>query len=511
MAMKELEVKRAKTFSRGKRWSGRLQLLVGVFLAFYILLILNLIIFRHPARFDLTAESLNTLSRETLARLAAVNHKIRVVFPKLYSSQSNLERAHLKVLMRARLLLREYMAVQPLIELEEIDILVEDGRWLQVRERYDLAVTQRNRFIFVSGDAGEYRQTVTPRDLALFGEVRDAAIEEPEVKAFLGESALTAAITRLINLQRRPVYFTQDKQELRLNVVGTEPSAATLKRELETSGYEARPLALSRVNSIPSDCAILFVIRPLESFSQNELDVLEAYLQQGGRLFVALGPKVTGIETLLESWGIEALTGSIVERRQLAATVQQSENSIVQRHSTTHPITDVFAQAAAFEMMMFAPRPLVLKAKALGVEAARLLDLVSSKTEGVLYYHRLTRETRQLPEPGDFVVGAALSQFVPDRPPPDFQHRDYRLVVVSSASFLHDHSLLQRSHRDFTLNAVAWLAGEEEKATFGNQEWTRRTLRSSRQIERFLFWVPVIVFPGLFVLVGAIVYFVRRK
>ena len=509
--VERVQTKRA-TFGKSRKWLGRLQLTIGVVLAFYILLAVNLISFRHPVRIDLTEDQHNTLSAATLNRLKYVNEEVRVLLPRYINDKSLVNRAENKVLTHARLLLNEYMAAKPRIKVvAELDVFAEPSRWQQLRTEYDLTASQVNRLIFVAGVGNTFRQTVSAQELAVFGETRDPAHFEPEMKEFRGEKAITDALTRLIERERMPVYFTQDKDELSLDPMSSSsPGLVALRRELETSGYEARPLELSRVTEIPADCRILFVVRPLQEYEERELERIQAYLQGGGRLFVALGPKYTRLETLLDRWAVDASEGSIVESRSAGAVVSQSKEPTTTRFHRTHPITTAFRHAARFEVRLFAPRPLDAGGRENGLQGVSLLDLLSNPEEGIGYYHREDQSQRALPKADDFSVAVAVSQFRPDRPPPNFQFLDSRIVVFGSASPLIDHRLGQFSHRDLVLNCASWLAGREDRASVGGQPWVRRTLKMNGPIRRFLFWVPIFLFPGVCMVMGIFVYVVRR-
>lgn len=517
MALKSNEPSR--TFGAGKRWAARLQVAIGVILALYILLVVNLIAFRHPMRFDLTAEGQHSLSDATLKRLESVNQEIRIVFPTYLPP--DLERQHpellanRRVLRRARFLLEEYMAAQPNIRIvEELDVFAEPDRWTDVRNRYQLTASQVNRFVFLAGKGGEFRQTVTAQDLAVFGPTRDASTE-PEIKAFRGEKVFTDTITRLIRRERRPVYFTQDNQEMALQPrTVQDPGIAALARELETSGFEVRPLAVGST-AVPADCEILFIVRPVSRFSELALGRIETYLEDGGRLFAALGPQNTGLEDLLGRWGVDVEDGGVIERSLGGTTRRDSSEPRARRFNPTHPATSVFSQATRFEVVLYAPRPLTPGGRSRGLEGVGLLELLTSADTGTSFYH-ITRDNvtgsggLNLPRPGDYTVAVAVGQLVPDRPPPGFQRLDTRVFCIGSASFLGDHLLPQFSHRDFMFNGVMWLVGEEEQASVGAQEWTTRTLKMGGSIREFLFWVPIFVFPGICLVMGGFVYFVRR-
>jgi ABC-type uncharacterized transport system involved in gliding motility auxiliary subunit len=113
-------------------------------------------------------------------------------------------------------------------------------------------------------------------------------------------------------------------------------------------------------------------------------------------------------------------------------------------------------------------------------------------------------------EKGDFTLALAVKQLEFERPPEQFRPKAARLVVVGASNFLTDGLFPQGSHRDFFLNAVAWTTGREERTTLGGQEWTRRTLDMTEDFRRYLRWVPTLVFPGIFLFLGAFVYYLRR-
>jgi hypothetical protein len=500
----------------GKRWTSRLRLGAGVVLCAYILLVSNIIIFRHPMRFDLTEERSHTLSRATLDKLKLVGGEIKVVIPTFLVEGNQDHVAQRQVLLRARSLLNEYLAAQPLIKIAaEVDALQEGDRWLQVRKEYDLTGAQVNRFIFFAGPANEFRQAVTPRDMAILGDPRELG-GPPEIKRFQGEKAITDAITRLIERRKRKVYFTQDKEELSLSPEGAQAKQPSfligVRHELETQGMEAREVSLSEAREVPSDCELLVIAGPYQPYSSRELEVIRKYLQGGGRLFVALGPRRTGLEDLLESWAVKVLDGSIQGVREKLEPLGPPTRSTsgwvaARRFNGAHPITRVFQNVPRFELRLFSPRPLSAEARET-LEASSLIE--TPKAEGESYYLVKEGKTGEAPQAGSFELAACVEQRAPARPPPGFQKLDTRIVVVGARNFLADGYFDQVSHRDFFLNCVAWLLGEEEKATVGGQEWAERTLKMSPSIRRFLFWVPIFLFPGVFLCAGMFVYYLRR-
>ena len=163
------------SFGRGRRWLRRLNIAACVVLTLYILVPLNVIVYRHPLRLDLTQERLYSLSSATLSRLELVSEEIRVVFPFFVERENLVQVAHYRVLERARTLLDQYAIAQPLIKVvAEVSVYSEPDRWKQVSDDFDLSPIQWNRLIFFSGEGNNFRQTLTPQDLASFTPVATA-------------------------------------------------------------------------------------------------------------------------------------------------------------------------------------------------------------------------------------------------------------------------------------------------------------------------------------------------
>lgn len=504
------------TFGLGSRWGPRADLVVGAALAFYVLVVANIIIFRHPCRIDLTQEGELSLSRSTLDRLALLREEILVVIPTYLQANQPEHLAEREVLGRARNLLNAYVAAQPLVKIAaEVDVIARPERWKEVQAEFDLTVGQFNRFIFIAGADRAFRQAVAARDMATFRAARDPAIAMPEITGFRAEMAMTDAIWKLVKRDKRAVYFTQDHGELRLRPESGQRAAGALNavsRELLTHGMEARSLSLSTAGAIPGDAKAVVVAGPMTRFSPDEKDRLRRYLNGGGSLLVALGPATTGIEDLLAEWAVEVQKGRIRGLRVSEGTRAATEWIPARKFDPTHPVTAPFTDVPGFEVLMFGPRALDPGGLGKGRAATPILR-VEPADRGEAYY--IVEEGGSIvgKRPGAFPVAIAVEQLVPERPPPGFQRVEFRLLVLGSADFLDDASFIRASNRDFFLDGMLWLLGEEAEATAGGSPWARSILPGARDPARrsFLLWVPVVILPGVFLALGAFVYLLRRQ
>ena len=76
---------------------------------------------------------------------------------------------------------------------------------------------------------------------------------------------------------------------------------------LAESYIATEPLQLLGDNTIPDDCNLLIIAGPQSAFSETELQKIDQYLQQGGRLFMLFNyfsiKHPTGLEPILAALG----------------------------------------------------------------------------------------------------------------------------------------------------------------------------------------------------------------
>lgn len=512
------------TFSSGKRWVARLGTAISVLLSLYILLVVNVIIYRHPMRIDLTEEGLHRLSPETRTRLDLLHEEIRVVVPHFQQPRNARHAAEIRVLSRALNLLKEYNLYQPRVRLlAQVNVYSEPDRWQQLCRKHDLAPNQVNRMIFMAGEGDAFRQVVTPSDLAAFSESRDPVLP-PEVTSFRGEEAMTAAIVRLMERDRKKVYFTTGHGELSLSARGGRPAdLGALRHDLDGSGFEALELALAQRARVPDDCRLLVIAGPTQRFTEDELDRIERYLLvEEGRLLVTLSGERTGIETLLEGWGVRVRTGEIHTRLELPGQRLDQSEVVVRQLNQAHPITAPLREAAGLEIRLYGPQPLSVE----GGQARLRTDVLiaTGPDSGSVRYRRVgaadVDEEGEAPGRQGFVLATATREERLERPPPDWVQRRTRVVVVGASSFLRDAQdqasvrggYLSASHRDFFVNCVQWLVGDERRIAISGRASRERKLPPLQgSLRRFLFLSSVLIFPGIFLAVGIAITFLRRS
>src|SRR5262249_5729128 len=106
---------------------------------------------------------------------------------------------------------------------------------------------------------------------------------------------------------------------------------------------------------IPMDCNLLIIAAPTETFEESELEKIGDYLSQGGRLLVMFNyasvHHPTGLETVLQRWGVNVLQDSV--RETTAGRTETGQDVIIRKYGD-HPVVGSLAQ---FSLDMILPRP----------------------------------------------------------------------------------------------------------------------------------------------------------
>ena len=503
---------RLPSFGLVRRSKARVCFAASVFLAFYIVVAVNGIAFRHPGRFDLTEEKIHSLSEETCANLGLVRGPIRVILP-IYVEQGN-ERyqTDYRVLMRASEMLRIYSLEQPLVQpVQVVDVLAEASRWQSVCKEFDLAPTQFNRLLFFAEPGGLYRDTLMPGDLAVLAPSPGGPNDPPIISSFHGESALTAAISRLIHRHRKKAYFTSGHGELS---PGKSSRMGSFVRDLRSSGFDVETVSLARIRGVSDDCDLLIIARPETEFAEDELDVIEEFLDRDGRLFVTVGSRRTNLESLLGDWGVEVLSGHVQSRSTGISTRLETSWVPAPSYHRAHPITAPFAASSIFQVRFFEPRPLKVVGASRRLESMALLSTGGPSASHECYVVGGLGAGGVDNRDGDHVLAAMTRQEKLDNPPEGWVEMKTRIVVFGASNVLGDEQrggFRDLSHRELVMNTVNWLVDREELIVAeGAGEIERRLNVSDPSLRNFLFFSSVVIFPGVFLCLGVFMYFLRR-
>ena len=125
-----------------------------------------------------------------------------------------------------------------------------------------------------------------------------------------GEQELTNALIKVVQGRQPKVYFVQGHGE-KDTTSADRTGYNSISAALTSDNFVVDKVVLAQQTAVPADADVLVIAGPRTDFLAPEIDMLKAYLAQGGKLLIMLDPvlkpdqpQLTGLEALLKDWGI---------------------------------------------------------------------------------------------------------------------------------------------------------------------------------------------------------------
>jgi ABC-type uncharacterized transport system involved in gliding motility auxiliary subunit len=251
------------------------------------------------------------------------------------------------------------------------------------------------------------------------------------------------------------------------------------------------------------DCNLLVIAGPREAIPDSELEKIDQYLNQGGRLlalfncYPILGQvkKDTGLERILAKWGVDVGHNVIKDR----ANTISGEDVVVHdfgKHALVNPLL-----GSMLDLIL--PRSVgQLKGRSQAADAPRVDELAfsgpSAAAAGDLA-HKPPFPLMVAVEKG------AIKDVITER-------GATRMVIAGDSLFLANHQIDSAANRDFAGNAVNWLLERTHLlAGLGPRPIEEHSLVMTQTQLHQAQWVLLGGLPGSVLFLGGLVWLRRRK
>lgn len=343
----------------------------------------------------------------------------------------------------------------------------------------------------------------------------------PKLANYLGEEAITSSIKTMLSGGAPSVYMLDGHREKLAS--RAEPYDYTnFVAALQEGGFKVNTLNLGD-QDIPESATVLACFEPRVEFKPDECDKLLKYLRRGGRLFLNLSytelPSSWNVrlEGLLAPLGLK-VGSELVAQFWDRATADQVVKLEITRMNTRHKITQgLFASKRsialqeAIEILRIEPMPAGVSADVTLLKSSDRCWLAARKQDGRV----------DLRPPGDPAfyqsrsVGAIVTVDAKDANGQARRHAG-KLVLVTGAG-LRNHLIGEGSQRDFGLNCLEWLAERrilvpisKAEMKIGNVDLGNNEDVKAQRLSRIL-WTQVVVMPLVFMFLGVVVAWRRRR
>jgi ABC-type uncharacterized transport system involved in gliding motility auxiliary subunit len=294
---------------KGRTAAYGLNSAVTILLVLGIVGVLNFLGSRYSYKLDLTKNKTHSLSEQTIKIVKDLKTPIKANF---FSKPQDRE--------KYRLLLDNYKGLNPKFDLEMIDPNKEPER-------------------------AKAANVIKYNTLQLINGTRTANVDEPT------EEKITNALIKVLKERSQTFCAITGHGEHSLSS-NDQDGMSAIKTALTSQSYIVKEVALLQENKIPDDCDAIAILGPSKTYFKNEIDLISAYLGNGGRAVITFDANVKGPEMnedlikMLENWNLKVDNALILSKRSL--TNLGPSAIVIQPASTSNPITKDFKMASLF-------------------------------------------------------------------------------------------------------------------------------------------------------------------
>lgn len=312
---------------------------------------------------------------------------------------------------------------------------------------------------------------------------------------FTGESALTSAI-RYVTDENLPILYT---------VTGHGETALSERfaGAVEKENIRVEELSLLTVDAIPEDAACLLINAPKNDISEEERDMLLAWLREGGKLILLTDPAEAdaireNLDALMAEYGMTEAPGILLEtnRDHYAFGAPYYLLPELQYHSITTPLKE----NGYYVLLPVAHGILTDDTLRDSLTIEELLTTTSGSFSKLSGYAMESYDRAQEDISGPFAVAALVEE------------GDTAVLWISSASLLQDQANAQVAggNQDFFLNCLHVLCQQEQAISIHAKSVSYEYLTIKSSTAARLSILVVFVIPAIVLSTGILIW-VRRK
>lgn len=430
-----------------------------------ILAVVNFLGYRHPKRFDWTAEKLYTLSDQTQKVVSGLKKEVRVIH--FLDAKVKGDSLREVVADYSRLGRRiSYEAVDPL---EHRDMALQFG----VKHVPDLVVT--------SGGRIEH-------------------LEEAN------EQTLTSAILKVTRDTAKVVCMVEGHGEASIEGNDSEGYSA-MEKALEGENFAVKPVNLVRAGQVPAECSAMILAGPRNALFPAEAEMVAKYLDGGGKGLLLIDPETDpGLGALLSAWNIEVGKNVVVDASGMGQLIGLGPGAALAPLVTqygAHPVTKNFDRRT----MTFFPLARTVKAADKQKTSPSVTELLMTSEQSWGETNVKENGGHVKFDPGEDMQGPVSLGVAAEK---SQEGKPARLVLIGNSRFASNEYFRHPPNRDLFLNAVEWLTLEEDLISIRPKLPTNRRVTLTVAQQNTFFWFSLVFMPGAVIVTGFVLWWKRR-
>jgi ABC-2 type transport system permease protein len=318
------------------------------------------------------------------------------------------------------------------------------------------------------------------------------------VTGLRAEQRLTSAI----------LYVTANKVPKAAYITGHQETTDLEEMDsLLTSGnYEVTSLSLMQENEIPSDVDMVIISQPMGDYTDEEIEILDQFLNNGGHMIVTYAsntPSLPNLEAYFEEWGVQYESQMVYDTERCYAGWNAY---ILPNITTVENLTDNL-DSKSYAIIPGA-RPISVLWDQDNWRGTQVLMTTSNNsyakdlsTESTAY------EKTDDDETGPFNVGVLAYQTEMHN-----LNSTYSYILFLNAGFVSDSALSSQSflNKDYFLAALNFMSDDSESVVIASKDLTTDNLVVPGSAKTVLYYLLIFIIPGVCLLGGVLVWARRR-
>ena len=338
--------------------------------------------------------------------------------------------------------------------------------------------------------------------------VVEVGAKHEEAKS-MTEEGVTGALIRDLKGGTRTVCVVSGSGEHQIDD-SERNGYSRLKELLAKDTYDTKSINLLQKAEVPSDCTALLMGGPTSDLPDPEVNAIKTYVENGGRAMFLLDPPLkigkrditdnTALTNLLASWGVTVNKDLILDPNPIGQLAGLGPEIPLVTSYDSHPIVNE------------------MKGTATGFPIARSLDikngdkttvqkLFGSSDSSFATSNLSSAEIRIDPnkdKKGPLTMAAA-GTYNTGKP-----NSQGRFIVVGNSGWSSNGFINFNGNRDLMLNAMNWLASDEDLISIRPKEPEDRRINLTRAQFAWLRLVSQFGLPAIVVIGGVMVWWRRR-
>lgn len=321
---------------------------------------------------------------------------------------------------------------------------------------------------------------------------------------YFEESNIVSAIMKLTDNRVKTVRFVSGHGERSISDNDPEAGYARIISDLREENYQVEEIFLMQEKKIPEDTSILIISGPKKDFLKQELDMVDDYIKNNGRILLLCDPSpLPELEKYVETLGVKLSRDFVIDKKSKLFAMDHLTPIVIpdRNHAIAENMNDAIVFPVCRSVDFFKVEGLNQKTEIIAYSGPE--SWAEKNTQSVY-------DEKAVFNSGDDINGpvpvALVSEITFEK------NKTGHIMVFGDSDFITNYYYTVLGNRDFFLNTINWLSEKTEALASRprSPQSPMPILFLTQNQSRMIFWSAVIIEPLFIFLIGLSVIFWRR-